>query len=381
MDPIVLGAWPKTLHIERNGTARLGELVARVGSRALVVCGKTIGSGPVMELLRTGLGSRLAGVYDGVGIHTPLHTVLDGAAAFAACGADVIVSVGGGSATDTGKAVAIYAGGAGLDPFRLDAGANRTGPRERLPATTAPHITVPTVPGAGNVLLPTAGVLDTVTRRKMLFDDPLLIPAISLIDAELLVHCGPELTAVTGLRSIVGSIEALYAKRRNPFTTSVALESIRMMTNALPASLKRPDDVDAREMSMYAAIMGTLASMNAGVSAVHAVGLIIGGRYNIAHGIPHAILLPTVMRAFGSDLEPLRSELERALAATPGEDAGAAFERLARDAHLPVRLRDLHVRPDDFPQIAEESAVLPIMQFAPRPVDTAEIQQWLKALW
>jgi alcohol dehydrogenase class IV len=380
-EPIVLGAWPKALHVERGGTARLGEFVARYGSRAFIICGKTAANGPLMERVRAGLGDRLAAVYDGVLPHTPMSTVVAATDALAASGADVVISVGGGSATDTAKAVAMYAAGNGVDPYRTDASVVRSGARNSLPSTIAPHIAVPTVPGAGNVLLPTAGILDEQTRQKMLFDDPGLVPKLSLLDAELLAYCGAELTAVTGVRSIVGAIEALYAKRRNPFSTGLALEAIRLMRGALPASIARPDDIDARETTMYAAVMGTLATMNAGVSAVHAAGLVIGGRYNIAHGIPHAILMAPVMRAFAPVLAPLLPQLTIALGAAGGEDAIAAFERISRDAGMPTRLRDIDVREADFTQIAEQSAALPIMTLTPRPVPTHEIRDWLVTTW
>lgn len=381
VEPIVLGAWPKALHVERGGTARLGEFVARYGTRALVICGKTAANGPLLERVRSGLGDRLAVVYDGVLPHTPMATVVEATRAFKESGADVIISVGGGSATDTAKAVAMYAGGSGVDPYRTDAQVVRGGPRSGLPPATPPHIAVPTVPGAGNVLLPTAGILDEQTRQKMLFDDPELVPKLSLLDAELLAYCGADLSAVTGVRSIVGAIEALYAKRRNPFSTGLALEAIRLMRTALPASIADPGDIDARETTLYAAVMGTLATMNAGVSAVHAAGLVIGGRYNIAHGIPHAILMAPVMRAFAPELAPLLPQLSVALGAERGEDAIAAFERLSRAAGMPARLRDIDVREDDFTQIAEQSAALPIMTLTPRPVPTHEIRDWLVATW
>jgi alcohol dehydrogenase class IV len=155
VDPIILRAWPKALHIERGGAARLDELVARIGTRAMVVCGTTVANGPILGRVRGGLGDRLAAVFDGVRAHTPLDAVLAGARALADCRADVIVSVGGGSATDAAKAIAIAALGNGLDPYRSDAAVSRSGPRMQLPAGIAPHIAVPTVPGAGNVMLPT----------------------------------------------------------------------------------------------------------------------------------------------------------------------------------------------------------------------------------
>jgi alcohol dehydrogenase class IV len=381
VDPIILRAWPKALHIERGGAARLDELVARIGTRAMVVCGTTVANGPILGRVRGGLGDRLAAVFDGVRAHTPLDAVLAGARALADCRADVIVSVGGGSATDAAKAIAIAALGNGLDPYRSDAAVSRSGPRMQLPAGIAPHIAVPTVPGAGNVMLPTAGVLDPQTRAKFLFDDPALIPKIALLDAELVADCNAELTAITGIRSIVGAVEALYAKGRNPFTSGLALESIRLMREALPASLAEPGDLEARERSLFAAVMGTLATMNAGVSVVHAAGLVIGGRYGIAHGVPHAVLLPHVMRAFADVLEPVRARLDSALGVSAGEDATTAFERLSASCGLPARLCAIGVPQEDLPGIAKQTAALAIMALAPRPVGTNELCVLLGAAW
>ena len=363
---VVLKAWPKELHFERGGTERLGALFDRLGaSRALVVCGKTVAGGSIGAQVRAALGARVAALYDGVLPHTPLATVEAAAELFRASGADALISVGGGSATDTAKAVAVRLAG-DVNDFRLDLGA----PRRPLPAQTPAHLAVPTVTGAGNVLLSTAGILDPAQRVKMLFDDPALVPRLSLFDAELLVQCSPELTAVTGIRSIVAAIEALISRRNNPFATALALDSIRLMQAALAQTARDPRDVDAREQSFYAAVMGTLASSSAGVTAAHAIGLIVGGRYGSPHGVPHAILLPPVMRAFAAQLAPY-----------PGVPAVAAFEALVREAGMATRLREIGIPAADLPAIAAETATIAMMQNLPRTVDTAEIHSWLEAVW
>ena len=362
-DAVVLKSWPKELHFERGGVHRLGLLLKRLGARrALVITGKTIAGG-------------LAALYDGVLPHTPLATVEAAAELYANSGADALISVGGGSATDTAKAVAVRLAG-DVNAFRLDLGA----PRRALPASTPPHLAVPTITGAGNVLLPTAGILDPATRVKMLFDDTLLIPQLSLLDAKLLVHCGPELTSVTGIRSIVGCVEALISRRRNPFSTTLALEAIRLMRESLAQTARDPRDVDARERSLYSAVMGTIATGNAGVTGAHAFGLIAGGRYGSAHGVPHAIVLPAVMRAFSPVLAPHAAALNLALAAD-AQPAADAFERLVREAGMATRLRDIGIPRADLADLAAQTATLPMMQNAPRAVDAAEIHSWLEAVW
>jgi alcohol dehydrogenase class IV len=373
---VVLKLWPKELHFERGGVHRLSALLERLDARrALVICGRTVADGIIGAQVRAALGERLGAFYDGVLPHTPLDTVEAAAAQFTRIGADALISVGGGSATDTAKAVAVRLAGE-LDAFRLDLGA----PRRALPGGTPPHLAVPTVTGAGNVLLPTAGVLDPATRAKMLFEDPLLIPQLSLLDAELLVHCGPELTAVTGIRSIVGCIEALISRRRNPFSTTLALEAIRLMTDSLTQTARDPHDVDARERSLYSAVMGTIATSNAGVTGAHAAGLIIGGRYGSPHGIPHAIVLPPIMRAFEPELAPYAGALTAALGAGSGS-AAEGFERLVRDAGMATRLRDIGIPQADLAVIAVQTATVPMMQNVPRAVDAAEIHTWLEAVW
>jgi alcohol dehydrogenase class IV len=375
-DAVVLKTWPKELHFERGGVHRLGALLDRLGAqRALVITGKTVSTGTIGASVRAALGPRLAALYDGVQPHTPLATVEDAASLFRACGADALISVGGGSATDTAKAVAVRLAGE-LNAFRLDLGA----PRRALPPSTPPHLAVPTVTGAGNVLLPTAGILDPATRVKMLFDDPALIPQVSLLDAELLVHCGAELTAVTGIRSIVGSVEALISRRRNPFSSTLALEAIRLMHASLARTAAAPHDVDAREQSLYSAVMGTIATSNAGVTGAHAVGLVVGGRYGSPHGVPHAIVLPSIMRAFAPELAPQAKALADAFAVNEGS-AAEAFEQLVRDAGMATRLRDIGIPHGDLAQVAAQTATIPMMQNAPRPVDAAEIHAWLEAVW
>jgi alcohol dehydrogenase class IV len=126
--------------------------------------------------------------------------------------------------------------------------------------------------------------------------------------------------------------------------------------------------------------MGTISAANAGVSVVHGVGLVIGGRYGIAHGIPHAILMAPAMHAFAGELADTNTALAAALGAADG-DAVAAFDRLAAAAGLALSLRAIGVPQEDFSAIAEQAAALPIMQFAARTVAPAEIRSWLEARW
>jgi alcohol dehydrogenase class IV len=380
--PIELSRWPNSIVAERGGVARLGELVDRVGgARALVVCGRTVAEGSILQRVRDGLGRRCAGVFAGVEAHTPLPSVEAAGAAFRQAGADVIVSVGGGSATDTGKGLAVmHASDGDYRPFRhrIENGRPTATP---LPAgRVPPHIAVPTVPGAGSELLSSCGVLDPVRRAKMRFVDPALVPRISLVDAEIVALCGRDLTVSTGVAILVRCIEVLYSRERNPVSDALVLHALRLVVPALPLGLSRPDDLDAREACLYAALMSTLAAMNAEVSVAHALGSAVAARYLLPHGVPQALLLPIVM----ADLLPPAGLplLDDAVAAAPaGADAPARIGALVQGLGVGPRLRDLGVPEADLPALAEEAARHTLLVHAPRPITPAELSGWLGAAW
>jgi alcohol dehydrogenase len=386
MDAIDLSHWPKTLHFERGGVRRLGEFVAALGARrALVICGRTVASGDILARVRTGLGACLVAVYDGTAAHTPLATVVEAAARLRKAAADVIVSVGGGSAIDTAKAAAAMAASGGdIAPYKVMPGVAA----KPLPADTVPHIAVPTVPGSGSEIGPNAGVLDG--RAKFRFRDERLIPKIAVMDAEVVALCGPALTASTGLGAVARCVEALYSRHRNPLADALALHGLRLIVPALPLGITAPHDLDAREACQYAAVMSAMATANAEVSAVHAVGLVVGGRYRLAHGIAHAIVLPAALRALLPALGERRRALYAALAgradalptaSVAGERAIERIERLTADLGAAPRLRQHGIAADDLASIAEEAAASGMMANAPRPLVAAEILQWLRSVW
>jgi alcohol dehydrogenase class IV len=388
MQGIEIRHWPRELVFERGAVRRLGEFVDRLGaSRALVICGRTVSAGEMLSRVREALGARCAGVFTGVAAHTPLPTVIEAAAQCRQCAADVIISVGGGSAIDTGKGVAVMiASGGEIEPYKL--GQPGTAKKRGLPKSTLPHIAVPTVAASGSEVLSYAGVLDPQAHAKMRFQDELLLPRIAVMDPELAVFCGPGLTAATGLGALARCVECLYSKQRNRVSEALALHGLRLLVTSLPLGITHPHDLDARADCQYAGVMSAMATSNSEVSVVHAAGIVVGGRYAMPHGILHGMLLAPATRALLPALGERARLVYEALGGgsfLPSKSyANQAADLLAElTASLPVehRLRAFGIARDELQALAEQTANHPMSAMAPRPVNAAEILNWLMAVW
>lgn len=383
--------WPKRVCFGVDAVDRLPELMADLGrARALVVCGRTVAGGPMLARVRQALGERFAGVYDEVTAHTPFAEVTAAAGRLAELDADTVVSVGGGSAIDAGKGVALLrATGGEFAPYTIDFGGKGSMERATMPDPGIAHIAVPTTAGSASDVMPTAGIRDPNLPKKLLFWDDRMVPDATVLDPKMAVHAGPELSAATGMTAMARCIESLYSDDREPITTGLALHGARLLRHALPRSVEAPDDLEARADCQMACLMSGVAGINSMVCLVHAIGHIVGGRYGLQHGISHAMLLAPAMRrllpAIGDDQ---RYVLE-AMGGGPGDlspDAAGAlaadrlhemFERLP----LPRSLREVGVAEEDLPEIAAATMGDYMMAHLPRPVAEDEVLALLREAW
>jgi alcohol dehydrogenase class IV len=388
--PVEFGDWPGRVVHGVGTVSRLHDLVAQVGaSRALVVCGATVAGGRLLERVRAGLGPAYAGVFAQVKAHTPVEMVNRGVEAFRETGADVIVSVGGGSAIDAGKAIAIMlATGGDLAPYAIRYSPGGTMEKHAIPGTTVPHIAVPTTAGSASDVMPTAGCRDPETRRKMLFWDAKLVPAATVLDPEMAVETNAFLSAATGMTAMARAVESVYSGGRHGISTGLALHAARLLHANLPRALAAPDDLDARGACQMAAVMSGMAAINAMVSVVHAIGHVIGGRHGLQHGISHSILLAPAMRrllpAVGGDQTLLLQALGGAGSGDGDRDGREAADRIARFVDglpLPKRLRDVGVTEGELAEAAHLTMSDYMMANLPRALDESEVLSLLREAW
>jgi alcohol dehydrogenase class IV len=390
MSPLEISIWPKQVHYGVGGTDLLADIVRRLGgSRALVLCGKTVAGGPMLQMVRKGLGDVLVGVFDKVEGHTPIPLVKEAAQMAKDLRADVVVSVGGGSAIDCGKGVCILTATEGdLTPFQVRKDANDKAERAALPKTIL-HIAVPTTAGSASDVMPSAGLRDPVAKTKNLFWDDELIPHATILDPRMAIYTGPVLTAATGMTVVARCVEALYSKNRHPLSTGLALHGLRLMRRALPILVKDPENLAARGDTQIACVMSGIAAINAMVSIVHSVGHVVGGKFALQHGLSHSILLAPAMRlllptmgeeqklvcdAMGGDSRGLTAD-------QAGEEAARQMEILMSELPLKPRLRDLGLAEEELPGLAAYAAKDYMMVNIPIPLDAPKIEAFIRSVW
>ncbi len=388
--PVSVGVWPKRLVLGAGSMSALGALLDDLGaSRALVLCGKTVASGTLLEATRTALGERYCGVFDRVGAHTPLTMVEEALTMVRAVRADVVVTVGGGSAIDAGKGVKLASMTAGaLDPYFVRYGERGEMQQPRLPKPAVVHVAIPTTSGSASEVLPTAGIRDVQARKKMLFWDDALIPEGVILDPVMTVQTGAFLSAASGMTAVARCVESLFSVARNPLAEGLALHALRLLHRNLPVVVNQLDDLDARYECQVACSMSGIAAINSMVSIVHALGHVIGGKFALQHGVTHAILLAPAMRRMLSTIGERQTYVLQALgggAAASANEAGALAADLIDElvAALPLqrRLRDLGLAEAELPDVAEQASHDYMMVNLPRPMDVPEIEALLRAAW
>jgi alcohol dehydrogenase class IV len=389
MSSLRVECWPKRLILGTGSVDTLAAVAAELGaSRVLVLCGKTVASGPILNRVRAALGGLCCGVFDQVASHTPLPMVQKIVAMVDTLGADALVSVGGGSAIDAGKGTALlHKTGGALEPYVIRYHPDGTMQRDLLAGATITHIAIPTTSGSSSEVLPTAGIRDPEQRRKLLFWDEALIPHAAILDPEMAIHTNPTLTASSGMTAVARCVESLYSSNRNPFAEGLALHALRLLYRNLPRAVEEPQNLAVRHQCQVACSMSGVAAINSMVSVVHALGHIVGGRYGLQHGVSHSILLAPAMRRF----MPVLGERQRLVLeamggeGTTGVDEAAAAADLMTGliARLPLkrRLRDLGILSSELAEIAQQAAHDYMMANVPMPTPIAEIEALLRMAW
>jgi maleylacetate reductase len=332
-----------------------------------------------------GLGQRLAGQFDEIPAHTPREAVIAGAAAARAAGADLIVTVGGGSAIDGSKAMLLalwhnITEASGLDAFT---GRSRADPGGRAAPGQSPirMVAVPTTLSAAEFTF-YAGVTDTAKGIKQSFSDPLMVPRTVILDPAITVHTPPRLFFGTGIRAVDHAVERLCSLVRHPFSDATAVEALRLLQSGLPAVQKDPSDLKARldcQLGAWLSIYGGMAGVPVGAS--HGIGHVLGAHAGVPHGETSCVMLPSVMTwnrgvNFEEQLRVARAFDRK------DDDAAGAVRDLVASLGLPTRLRDVGVAREDFGVIAEKSMHDLAVKTNPRPITApAEVVEILELAW
>lgn len=327
------------------------------GKKALIVTDAFLAKNGMAENIQTILSD--AGVestvFGGVEPNPKDVNVEAGLQVFRENGCDSIISLGGGSSHDCAKAIALVASNGGniRDYEGVDRSSN----------PLCPMIAVNTTAGTASEITRFCIITDTSRHVKMAIVDWRVTPQIAINDPNLMVGMPPALTAATGMDALTHAIEAYVSTNANPLTDAAALMSITMITQYLPKAVANGVYMKARDKMAYGQYLAGIAFNNASLGYVHAMAHQLGGMYNLPHGVCNAILLPHVeeFNLIGNanrfrDIAKAMGEITENLSTMDAaRKAIAAIRQLSSQVGIPERLRDLGVKEEDFPVMAENA--------------------------
>ncbi len=316
-------------------------------------------------------------------ISEPTYDFLDGIKDnFRDKGLDVVIGIGGGSALDTAKAMAVLAN-------------NKSSPItyrgfNKMTEPVLPVIAIPTTAGTGSEVTPNASFIDTKEKRKMGINGEAIRPRYAILDPELTLSCPVKPTISAGVDSMVHAVEAYAAKKTNPMARMFAREGFGLVFRNLPLAVKDPANIDHREKVMHGAFLSGIALMNSGTGPAAAMSYPLGVHFKVPHGIGGGLFLPYVadhnVKNGYYDYAGLYDAIsgEPADNAASREKAGLFVKKLFslwKELSIPDDLSAFGLKPESVPQfIADTMSLKGALDQNPVPFYEAEIEAVLGKL-
>ncbi|MET3485671.1 iron-containing alcohol dehydrogenase [Methylobacterium sp. 1973] len=357
MNPFTFQTTPNVL-FEAGASRKLPEIVGRFGAkRVLLVTDKGVRGAGLTQAAEAALAAAgvTLDVYEDV-VADPPSTVIEAAAKRAReLGADLVLSIGGGSALDTAKLVAYLA--KSDEPLDAIYGVGlATG--DRLPL-----ILVPTTAGTGSEVTPISIVTTPTTEKKGVVA-PKLLPDWAVLDPELTLGLPSHVTAATGIDAMVHAIEAFTSKnKKNPISDQLAKQALALLSANIRTACTDGANLEARSGMLLGSMLAGMAFANAPVAAVHALAYPVGAIFHVPHGLSNALVLMGVMRFNLSHAEALYAELapilDPAAADLPPSEAAKRFveslDAICRDCKVPASLAEVGVARQDLERMASDA--------------------------
>jgi len=292
-------------------------------------------------------------LFDRVEGEPPLELADEGAKIALKEKCDLVVGIGGGSAMDVAKAVAVIAANRGKAKDYL--GLNK------VPGPGLPKIMVPTTAGTGSEVTFTSVFIRKKLKKKEGMNSPWLYPELALLDPVLTLSVPSNVTAATGIDALCHAIESYTSINSSPLSELVSLEAIRLISSDLRTCVHDGSNLRARENVLLGSLYAGLGLANAGVTAVHSLSYPLGGKYGISHGVANTVLLPYVMRfnlpgaveKFAVVAEAMGEFIDDLSLREAANLAVEAVEELIEDCDMDVSLEELGVGEEDFPELAK----------------------------
>jgi alcohol dehydrogenase class IV len=350
---------PKVLITGIGSVAQVGDQAKKLGARkVLIITDKILNQTGLVEKVTVPLeaeGIQVA-IIDEVIPEPPFENLEQIARGIRDQGYDAFIGIGGGSALDVTKALAVMMTNTG-DVRELIG-------IEKVKNKGIPFILIPTTAGTGSEVTYNAIFTDIRDNVKKGIVSPYLLPDVAIVDAELTVTVPPHVTAATGMDALVHAVESYTAQRASELTDGIALHAIQLISRSIRAAVYNGKNLGAREDMAMGSLMAGISLGNAGVGAVHALAYPLGGKFKVPHGVANSLLLPYVMKynaianleKFALVAKALGENIEGLSLRDAAEVAVRAMAKLSRDVGIPSTLSEVGVTENDIPALAEEAS-------------------------
>ncbi|GAC18617.1 alcohol dehydrogenase 4 [Paraglaciecola arctica BSs20135] len=199
---------------------------------------------------------------------------------------DCLIALGGGSAIDSAKAIALLASHGGkMSDYKVP---------YQVTEISLPVVAIPTTAGTGSEATKVTVISDSATDEKMLCMGSGLIPAAAIIDYQFTLSLPSRIAADTGIDALTHAIEAYVSRKANLFSDQQAIAAMKLIAPNLIKVCQQPDNLKAKEAMMLGATLAGIAFSNASVGLVHGMSRPIGVHFHVPHGLSNAMLLPTI---------------------------------------------------------------------------------------
>ncbi len=273
-------------------------------------------------------------------------------------GCDAVISIGGGSNIDVGKAVAalITNGTPSIDYMEY------VGKGKKVTEVPVPFVAVPTTSGTGSEVTKNAVLGSKIHNFKRSMRSDMMIANLSIVDPTLAAGCPKKVTANSGIDAMTHLIESFICTRATPISDGLSLKGIGLAGKYLQRAFDDGSDMDAREGMAAASLMGGMAFANSGLGAAHGIGMAVGIQYHVPHGEACGILLPHVMKLNAPKVLPKMAIVGEALTGkrfnSEEEAANAAIDfvfKLTDHMEIKPDFRHLNIPDDAIPGLAKAS--------------------------
>ena len=313
-------------------------------------------------------------IYSGIKPNPTIENVKDGVEAFKACGADSIITIGGGSSMDTAKAIGIIITNPEFADVRSLEGVAPTKNH------AVPTIAVPTTAGTAAEVTINYVITDVEKERKFVCVDEHDIPEYAIVDPDMMASMPKGLTAATGMDALTHAIEGYTTKAAWEMTDMFHLEAIKLIANHLRGAVENnPEDREGMALAQYVAGMGF---SNVGLGIAHSIAHTLGAHYDTPHGVACAMMLPIVMEYNQEFTGEKYREIARAMG-VDGVDSMSqskyrkaaidAVKKLSADVGIPA-IND-KIKEEDLDQLAADAFADACRPGNPRDTSVDELKE------